>query len=379
MTTAGGDVPGDIQLFSAWDGGAPPAATELFDAAQRHNLECGWDWLALLAREVFAADGQAKLLTLQRQGRCLAAWALQCGAEPGALSNYYTALYEPLISAEATPDDLARLARHLRSLGSPSGRWLFGPMDPARPSFAALESALRAGGFAVWRFVRFGNWYLPCAGLRWADYLATRSGEVRSTIRRMGKRFDAAGGRLEIITGPDRAAAGLAAYEAVYASSWKQAEPYPGFVRGLVELAAGRQWLRLGVAWLGDRPIAAQIWLSAHRRAEIFKLAYDEQVSQYSAGTLLTARLMQQALDDDRVEEIDYLIGDDPYKKAWMTHRRERLGLVAYDLRRLAGIAGAAREASGRTLRRLRPRAAAASATPAPEAPTGGEARGVRS
>ena len=62
------------------------------------------------------------------------------------------------------------------------------------------------------------------------------------------------------------------------------------------------------------------------RRAYIFKLAYDEEYAKWSAGTVLTAHMFRHELDIDRVVEIDYLTGDDPYKGAWMTQRRERTG-----------------------------------------------------
>jgi len=41
---------------------------------------------------------------------------------------------------------------------------------------------------------------------------------------------------------------------------------------------------------------------------------------------VLTAALMQHALDVDRVQTVDYLIGDDAYKREWMSHRREPAG-----------------------------------------------------
>ena len=42
---------------------------------------------------------------------------------------------------------------------------------------------------------------------------------------------------------------------------------------------------------------------------------------------------MQHVIDTDHVEEVDYLTGDDAYKQDWMSHRRERIGLVAFNPR----------------------------------------------
>ena len=57
---------------------------------------------------------------------------------------------------------------------------------------------------------------------------------------------------------------------------------------------------------------------------------------------------MKHAIDQDQVREVDYLTGDDVYKQSWMTHRRERWGLVAYDPMTVGGAAGLVREAAGR-------------------------------
>ena len=39
---------------------------------------------------------------------------------------------------------------------------------------------------------------------------------------------------------------------------------------------------------------------------------------------------MRHVVDIDKVDEVDYLTGDDSYKEDWMSHRRERWGVVAF-------------------------------------------------
>ncbi|MFZ2388006.1 MAG: hypothetical protein WAW69_09375, partial [Polaromonas sp.] len=51
------------------------------------------------------------------------------------------------------------------------------------------------------------------------------------------------------------------------------------------------------------------------------------------------------------VTEVDFLIGDDAYKKNWMSHRRERWGIVAYNPKTLGGIFELSKEALARTLK----------------------------
>jgi CelD/BcsL family acetyltransferase involved in cellulose biosynthesis len=62
--------------------------------------------------------------------------------------------------------------------------------------------------------------------------------------------------------------------------------------------------------------------------------------------------MMQQAIDVDRVREVDYLTGDDAYKRDWMSHSRERHGIVAYNLRSARGLALAAANIGGGRLRK---------------------------
>ena len=138
---------------------------------------------------------------------------------------------------------------------------------------------------------------------------------------------------------------------------------------GWAAICAARGWLRLGVAWAGDVPIAAQFWFTINRRAYIYKLAYDEAFSKLSAGTVLSAHMFRHALDVDRVVEIDYLTGDDPYKQAWMTHRRERVGVIACNPRTLKGAGRALYEAAGALRQNLRAGRAATIAGNAAAAP----------
>ncbi len=332
----------------------PADALAVLALAERSSVECGADWLRLLTEHVLIGEADTGLLVLREGGVCQAVWPLRCGAEAGALGSYYTALYQPAHASGASPEGMRALAGALRRQGIGRGAYLFGPMDPEAPSFSTMEQALRQAGLATFRYYRFGNWYLPSAGVNWAQYFAARKGGLRSTVRRMGKKFSADGGTMELITGGDRLEAGIAAYDAVYASSWRQAEPYPQFIRVLMGNWSERGWLRLGVAWLDGKPIAAQLWTVAHGRAEIFKVAYDEAYKASNVATLLTAMLMEHVLDQDKVDEVDYLIGDDSYKKIWMTHRRERWGLAAYDPLTVAGALGIARHLGGQLRRRLR-------------------------
>ncbi|MBM3492639.1 MAG: GNAT family N-acetyltransferase [Alphaproteobacteria bacterium] len=148
-------------------------------------------------------------------------------------------------------------------------------------------------------------------------------------------------------------ATALAAYQQVYAASWKEAEPYPAFIPTLIQRLAEDGSLRLGLLSLDGQPAAAQIWLLAGGRATIFKLAYDEAQSRWSVGSLLTAWMFRQVLEHEPVAEIDFGRHDDPYKRDWLPERREHWGLIAYRRDRLGGLAIGLRHALAPRLKRL--------------------------
>ena len=78
--------------------------------------------------------------------------------------------------------------------------------------------------------------------------------------------------------------------------------------------------------------------------------------------------MLFRSLDHDAVKEVDFLIGDDAYKRDWMTHRRERWGIEAYDPFTLGGLLGLSKELIGRLMRRIKPPASAATSTAEPAA-----------
>jgi CelD/BcsL family acetyltransferase involved in cellulose biosynthesis len=121
-----------------------------------------------------------------------------------------------------------------------------------------------------------------------------------------------------------------AAYEAIYAQSWKPEEGSPTFLRAFAEAegAAGR--LRLALARADGEPVAAQFWTVENGTAYIHKLAHTEASKPLSPGTTLSAALFERVIDHDRVETVDFGTGDNPYKRDWMEEVRLRYRLTMY-------------------------------------------------
>ncbi|MFZ4285923.1 GNAT family N-acetyltransferase [Variovorax sp. HJSM1_2] len=345
----------------------PDDARALMERAEHTSMQLGWSWYANLVDKVFADQtNDLWFYVLRRTSEVLAVLPLRVDREQGvltlrALANYYTALYAPCLAASATAQDVAVLFRALKKSWPRLATVNLSPMDHGAAQFQLLQQAMSLGGLRHFDFFCFGNWYEPVRS-DWKGYLMQRKANFRSTIKRHGAKLVEEGGRIELVdtASPQALEQAIEAYQKVYSASWKKDEPFAEFVPGLIRTCADKGWLRMGLAWMKDQPIAAQIWTVAHGKADIYKVAYDENFKAYSPGTLVSALLMEHVLTVDGVREVDFLVGDDAYKKVWMSARRERWGLVGYNPRVLAGLLGWQRELWWRKLKPLLARGKAA-------------------
>jgi hypothetical protein len=315
-------------------------------------VENSIEWYGLLQTEVYPDDPNIHYYFVDDHGRPTVILPLRQTTHGGvrtleSFSNYYTSLYAPLLGKGS---DLSAL-RDILSTATSDNRGVhlmrFAPMDPESPSFNALLNELRVIGWIPLTFFCFGNWFLKVEG-GWEDYLRGRSANLRSSIKRRNREFAAEGGTLEVVSALDGLEAAISAFQEVYLASWKQQEPYPNFVPSLIRMLAANGMLRLGIARLHGTPVAAQLWIAGQEKAYIYKVAYHHAYASLSPGTVLTSYLLRHAIEQDRVREVDFLIGDDEYKKIWMSHRRERWGIVAFNPRSVIGCAMMIKEVTGR-------------------------------
>lgn len=344
-------------------GALPEGVLAAFRQGESTYPELSLDWFRNLANNGLPQGESARCFSVG-EGTDTMMLPARFAAGEGVLrglSTFYTSLFAPLAASEPTPGRLATLFRGLARDGRGWHTLFLYPMAQDAPLFGQTLAALRASGWLAFPYYGFGNWYMPVAGRSFAEYYAGLSSKLRNTADRKEKKFLAGGhGQVKLVCDDDGLEEAIAAWEKIYNSSWKNPEPFPDFMPGLIRLCAARGWLRMGLAHHDGEPVAAQVWIVCAGKACIYKLAYDEKYASLSAGTVLSKHLMRHVLDVDRVEEVDYLIGDDGYKKDWLDSRRERWGIVAYNPRRPAGLLGAAREFAGRLVKRLKARFTAA-------------------
>lgn len=264
-------------------------------------------WLALLeerAEKVLVA-------TAESDGRQVALSFADHGDRLDALTNWYSFTWTP--HGEDT-DLLAELARRLRRGRS---RVVMAPVPGESGDAVRLERAFRAAGWYVQRTRCDHNHVLEVGGRSFAEYWNCRPGPMRTTLKRKAKKVE-----VEILTEFDTDA--WAAYEAIYAESWKPEEGDPVLLRRFAEAEAAAARMRLGIARHAGEPVAAQFWTVEDGTAYIHKLAHLEAMKHLSAGTTLSAAMFERVIDVDRVALVDFGTGNDPYKRDWMEIDRPR-------------------------------------------------------
>lgn len=321
------------------------------------------DWFEMLRCHGLPLDiSPTYLLASSPEGpvACLPVLRVVQGASPKrleALSNYYNPLFSPVLTPNSEQAAAAALHHFLSGPAKNTDIVDLHPMDANSRFFHEAEATLKRKAYWTDRYFCFGNWYLEVAGRDYEQYFRDLPTKIRKNAPRERRRLVEKGMVIHLYTQHDaELEQGIRAYDQVYAGSWKKPEPYPEFIPELCRLAARQGWLRLGIMTLGEEkiPVAAQLWLVQGRTAYIYKVAYVEQYAKQSVGTVLTCEMMRHVIDTDKVTQVDYGMGDDPYKQEWMSHRRERFGLVAFNLRRPLGLLAASRHFGGKLLRPLR-------------------------
>lgn len=301
---------------------ADPRSAATLDRLTQPSLFDRLDYWQALHGLCLSGRAVAVLEARSRNGRG-AAWLPLMQARPGALeslANWYNFTTGPVLhGTSGEVEDLALLGAIAREAMRHARMVTLSPLADEDPGTDLIVRAFRQAGWMHFAEPADVNHVLVVRGRSFDDYWRERPGQLRSTVKRKSKSGQV---QLAIHTAFDEAA--WRAYERIYALSWKPEEGSPAFLRALAEAEGAAGSLRLGIATLGGKPVAAQMWTMDHGRALIHKLAHDEEAAAYSPGTLLTAALFQHVIDIDRAELVDFGTGDDPYKQHWMGIVRTR-------------------------------------------------------
>ena len=306
---------------------AQAAARGNLDRERQACLFDRLDWLDMLHRMALRArkplllrahDGDNDLwLPLMQSG----------GGSYEALANWYNFTWRPVFGGakDGAYDEVTKLAllRQVAELARDHGRRLtLSPLPGEDGSASLLATAFEQSGWVVAKSQCDENHYLPVRGRSFDEYWQARPGQLRSTVKRKGKK-----GIVSIRIETEFNEQSWRDYESVYERSWKPSEGNPDFLRELARQEAGAGCMRLGLAYIDGQAAAAQFWTVENGTALIHKLAHDEESISASPGTLLSAAIFQHVIDIDRVSEIDFGTGSDGYKREWMEEIRPRYQL----------------------------------------------------
>lgn len=325
-------MPVQVELFDDLDAVALDAAGALDRDAQPCLFD-RLDWFRLVERHT---PPPGRLLVLRAREGEASAW-LFLHVDRGrvrALANWYSLRFGTVGDRRLT----RALVQALRGAGISSIE--LAPLS----ADDALAEAFGAAGWLARVEASTVTWRMNTQGMDFAGYWSGRPARLRNTAERKQR---AAGLDIAIHSRFDVAA--WADYETVYQASWKPSEGSPAFLRALAEMEG--EALRLGIARKDGRPVAAQLWLVEGGLATIHKLAYAEDAKALSPGTVLSMEMFRRALDVDRVDAIDFGLGDDAYKADWIDSKAPMLRLVAYDLRRPRGLLALGRAAASKLVR----------------------------
>lgn len=331
----------------------PAGVRSLFDRQARP--EGCWDWFEILADTTLSENESACVMALTGEGG-VAVSAIPLVAVGGRMNRGLTSPFTTLFDAPLGSVENAKMLGKLLA-GKVGATLRLDALDPASAAAWAFQDGLASGGLVVDRFRHFANWFERIDNL--ADYWNSRDSRLKSTVKRKGAALERDGHLVfEMVDLADGWRRGVEIYEAIYARSWKPAEPHPHFIAALLEKLGRRGAARLGVAMIEGAPAAAQIWLVQQDRATIFKLAHDPAFDRQSPGTLLTHWMLHLLYEQDGVRQVDFGRGDDSYKRLWLANCQDREGVLAANPRGLKGLLAVAVDIlPSRVMKRLRPKA----------------------
>jgi CelD/BcsL family acetyltransferase involved in cellulose biosynthesis len=153
-------------------------------------------------------------------------------------------------------------------------------------------------------------------GMTWDEYLASRSWNVRSKIRRSERKVAAQGGTTRMAD-PDRLEDELDALFRLHGARWAAGtsafEPNRAFHVDFARTALQAGWLRLSFIEIENEPIAACYGFRYAGVECFYQGGRDPSWDKLSVGTVILAQAIRAALEDG-VEEYRFLRGGEDYK-----------------------------------------------------------------
>lgn len=282
-------------------------------------------WFDLLEAHGFAGRGR---FDAHGSAGSTTAWLplrIEKSGDFAGLTNWYSFSIRPLFTGEEGRSDALRAL--FSGLHRNANRLTLYPLLDTEE----LAAALGAAGWWVKATPAGDRHWLDLGDMDHDAWWASRPGALRSTVQRKAKK-----GVVDIQLLTEFDPGSWAAYEQIYAASWKPEEGHPALLRAFAEAEGAGGRLRMGIARIEGVPVAAQFWTVGDGTAFIHKLAHVEDSLKASPGTLLSAALFRHVIEVDGVKRVDFGTGNDGYKRDWMNRHDPLWRIEAFNPSRVA-------------------------------------------
>lgn len=285
------------------------------------------EWFGLLEAHGFAGKGRVDAKGSSAAASALLPLRRERAGHLAGLTNWYSFAIRPMFSGtEGRSAALTDLFRRLRDQAAKLS--LYPVLDGEQD---AIVAALRTAGWWVRTTPAGDRHWLDLGDMNHDAWWASRPGALRSTVQRKAKK-----GLVDIQLLTEFDPGSWAAYEQIYAASWKPEEGHPALLRAFAENEGAGGRLRMGIARIDHLPVAAQFWTVEGGTAFIHKLAHVEDSLKASPGTLLSAALFRHVIEVDGVRRVDFGTGNDAYKRDWMNRHDPLWRIEAFNPSRVA-------------------------------------------
>ena len=199
--------------------------------------------------------------------------------------------------------------------------------------FSSASEFFIRKGLDIREYDCYENCYSDCITGTSEGYFNNRSKSFRLSIRKNYNRLSKAGDiSFRVITGVADCSDYYDLYSSIYSKSWKRRESIGlDFFPDMLRYAEKNNWLRIGIVYLNECPIATVFVVVAGKHAYFEKVAFDEEFRNFGAGSVCLYEMIKYVIDVDKVSVIDFLRGADEYKKHWVAKCRKRVGLMVYN------------------------------------------------
>lgn len=282
-------------------------------------------WFDLLAAHGFAGRGRIDASGSAGATRAWLPLRIDMPGDLAGLTNWYSFSIRPLFDGDGERGGpLRALFADLRHKAA--RLTLYPVIEPD-----ALTAALRAAGWWVTATPAGDRHWLDLGDMDHDAWWSSRPGALRNTVQRKAKKGIV---DIQLLAAFDPGS--WAAYELIYAASWKPEEGDPALLRAFAEMESERGTFRMGIARIDGIPVAAQFWTVEDGTAFIHKLAHVEDSLKASPGTLLSAALFRHVIEVDGVKRVDFGTGNDGYKRDWMNRHDPLWRIEAFNPSRVA-------------------------------------------